>query len=87
MPSGARQARNDGWGCNRTDLHAHLSAVWIPVRRGDAHRCLRLFLRMYSLPRTDQTVARRLLRVLFLWDGRLSASAAGGRVLPLLSAR
>lgn len=68
------------------DVHNHLSALRPPTSAGNADKCLRLFLRVPEMPCHAAAQARRLLRVLFLWFGQVSANSIGRRVLCALIA-
>src|SRR5262249_26891911 len=62
-----------------SDKHDHLPEVRASGRRADADECLRLLLRLQGMRRAAQAAAWRLLRVLLVWLGGVSAGA--GRLL------
>jgi hypothetical protein len=57
----------------------HLPAMRHGEGRNDANRCLPIFLRLLGLRRTAPSQIRRLLRVLFVWIGSMSACSGGQR--------
>ena len=62
-----------------TSLHHHLPTLRPPSDRDDADRCMRWFLSLQGMWSDAETQARRLLRVLHLWDDTLPPDPAGTR--------
>src|SRR5579863_2852588 len=65
---------------NGNDKRTHLPELWTSIDGGDADRCLYLLPRVRRLRCDAPTETRRLLRVLFLRLGTLSADA-GERIV------
>jgi hypothetical protein len=60
---------------NTNQVGHHLSGLRICQRRTDAHRCVSVFLSMQQLQDSVEAEAWRLLHLLFLWIGEMSAQA------------
>ncbi len=70
-----------------TRFNADLPGMWAPENRAHAHRCLPVVLRVRGLPYPAQAQARRLLRILLLRLGALSARSGFRKILLQLSLR
>jgi len=80
--------RRNAWAYHdATWIDDHLSTVSTSIAGDDANRCMSIFLRLQGLWRSPETKAGRLLRVLLLRFGPMSADSGGQFLLRVTQCR